>query len=50
MKAPEKNLVWLKKAIEQENAKNGGYEIWGAGPNWFYEWSGWGTLMKRRPE
>lgn len=50
VKAPEKNLVWLKKAIEQENAKNGGYEIWGAGPNWFYEWSGWGTLMKRRPE
>ncbi len=50
VKAPEKNLVWLKKAIEQENAKNGGYEIWGVGPNWYYEWSGWGTLMKRRPE
>ena len=50
VKVPEKHLVWLKKAIERENAKNGGCEIWGAAPNWFYEWSGWGTLMKRRDQ
>lgn len=45
---PEKDLVWLRKAIDQENAANGGCETWGFGPYWFYEWSGWGTLMKRR--
>ena len=24
-----------------------GFETWGAAPNWYYEWAGWGTLMKR---
>ena len=47
-KLPPDQLVWLKKAIDQENAKNGGFETWGKAPNWQYEWSGWGTLMKRR--
>ena len=45
---PSGKLRYLQRAIEQENAANGGYEIWGAAPNWHYEWSGWGTLMKRR--
>ena len=31
-----------------ENKNSGGFETWGFPPNWFYEWSGWGTLMKRR--
>ena len=44
---PSDKFHYLQKAIEQENAENGGYEIWGAAPNWHYEWSGWGTLMKR---
>lgn len=41
-------LAWLRRARDEENAKNGGYESWGFGPNWFYEWAGWGTLTKRR--
>ena len=24
-----------------------GCENWGVAPNWFYEWTGWGTLTKR---
>ena len=44
---PSDKFRYLQRAIEQENAANGGYEIWGAAPNWHYEWSGWGTLMKR---
>lgn len=24
-----------------------GYENWGIAPNWYYEWTGWGTLTKR---
>ena len=47
-KLPPSRMKWLKKAIDQENAKSGGFETWGAAPNWQYEWSGWGTLMKRR--
>ncbi len=47
---PEEKLRWLRKAIERENGENGGFETWGKAPNWFYEWSGWGTLLKRRPE
>lgn len=40
-------LAWLKRARDEENAKNGGFETWGFGPNWYYEWAGWGTLTKR---
>ena len=39
---------WLEKSIAAMNEKTGGFETWGKAPNWFYEWSGWGTLMKRR--
>lgn len=49
-KLPAERMAWLRKALERENAENGGFETWGAAPHWFYEWSGWGTLMKRRPE
>ena len=40
-------LEWLRRARDEENEKNGGFETWGAAPNWYYEWAGWGTLMKR---
>ena len=43
-------LAWLRRARDEENAKNGGFETWGAAPNWYYEWAGWGTLMKRIPD
>ena len=45
--ADKAQLALLKRAIERENAANGGFETWGAAPNWYYEWAGWGTLMKR---
>ena len=42
-------VQFLEKAIRRENEANGGFEIWGQALNWHYEWSGWGTLMKRIP-
>ena len=44
----EQSVEWLGKAMETMNCRTGGFETWGNPPNWFYEWSGWGTLMKRR--
>ena len=46
--ADRTQLAWLRRAIDRENAANGGFETWGASPNWYYEWAGWGTLTKRR--
>jgi len=46
--ADKAQLAWLRRAIDRENAANGGFETWGASPNWYYEWAGWGTLTKRR--
>ena len=45
--ASREQLAWLRRARDEENEKNGGFETWGAAPNWYYEWAGWGTLMKR---
>ena len=45
---PPEKMKHLRAAILRENRNNGGFETWGFPPNWFYEWSGWGTLMKRR--
>ena len=45
---PPEKMKHLRAAIIRENRNSGGFETWGFGPNWFYEWSGWGTLMKRR--
>ena len=47
---PPSKMVFLERAIRSENEANGGFEMWGQAPNWHYEWSGWGTLMKRRPD
>ena len=45
----EDAVSWLKRGMDEMNARSAsGGETWGAPPNWFYEWSGWGTLMKRR--
>ena len=45
---PPEKMKHLRAAILRENRNSGGFETWGFPPNWFYEWSGWGTLMKRR--
>ncbi len=45
---PPEKMKHLRAAILRENRSSGGFETWGFPPNWFYEWSGWGTLMKRR--
>lgn len=44
----KEQLAWLRRTRDAENEKSGGFETWGAAPNWFYEWVGWGTLVKRR--
>ena len=44
----EETVSWLKKGLDEMNGRHGGFETWGMPPNWFYEWSGWGTLIKRR--
>ena len=44
----EETVSWLKKGLDEMNGRHCGFETWGMPPNWFYEWSGWGTLMKRR--
>ena len=44
----EEAVSWLKTGLDEMNGRHGGFETWGMPPNWFYEWSGWGTLMKRR--
>ena len=50
MGMPDDSVCWLKKAVDTMNGRTGGFETWGMPKNWFYEWSGWGTLMKRRTE
>lgn len=40
-------MTWLTKCVKRQLA-NGGFESWGFGPNWYYEWEGWGTLTKMR--
>ena len=44
--APER-MTWLTKCVKRQLA-NGGFESWGSGPSWYYEWEGWGTLTKMR--
>ena len=50
MGMPDDSVCWLKEAVDTMNGRTGGFETWGMPKNWFYEWSGWGTLMKRRTE
>lgn len=44
--SPEK-YTWLKRYRDYAIDKYG-HEGWGEAPNWYYEWTGWGTLSKRR--
>ncbi len=44
---PKAKTTWLREAVKRQHA-NKGVEIWGVGPNWYYEWEGWGTLTKMR--
>lgn len=37
---------WLERYRDHMIEKYG-MEDWGVAPNWFYEWTGWGTLTKR---
>ena len=48
-KLSDKKLEYLRRAVGAQ-LKNGGYESWGFGANWYYEFEGWGTLTKLLPE
>ncbi len=43
---PAEQTLWLQRAYDKMMADYG-YENWGQSPNWFYEWTGWGTLTKK---
>ena len=43
----KEKTTWLMKAVKRQ-LENNGFENWGFGPNWYYEWEGWGTLTKYR--
>ncbi|MBQ8422961.1 MAG: DUF4979 domain-containing protein [Coprobacter sp.] len=44
---PADDYKWLKR-YRDYLIDNYGYEGAGVEPNWYYEWTGWGTLSKRR--
>ena len=41
-------MEYLSRAIAANADATGGIEDWGTPPNWYYEWTGWGTLTKWR--
>lgn len=41
----DKDMLWLSRARDYVMDQYG-YETSGTGPNWYYEWNGWGTLTK----
>lgn len=43
------NYKWLQRSYD-ELVATAGIEDWGIPPNWYYEWTGWGTLTKYRTE
>ena len=43
----KREMPWLLKTVAS-SLKDGGYESWGFGANWYYEYEGWGTLTKYR--
>lgn len=43
---PPEKYTWLKR-YRDYMIDHYGCENWGVAPNWFYEWTGWGTLTKR---
>jgi len=40
-------MEWLQRSVNWLH-EHYGHESWGAPPNWYYEWTGWGTLTRRR--
>ena len=44
---PEEKYKWLQRSNDRLIAAEG-IENWGVAPNWYYEWTGWGTLTKYR--
>ena len=44
---PDEKCTWIRKAVDRALANNG-FETWGFGANWYYEFCGWGTLTKTR--
>lgn len=46
---PDGQMPWLKRYCDYLFRKYG-YESWGNAPNWYYEWTGWGTLTKYRKD
>ena len=47
-RTPTNETFWLQKAVDNHLANDGVGEVWGFGPNWYYEFEGWGTLTKTR--
>lgn len=43
---PLEKYRWLQR-YRDYMIEHYGCENWGIAPNWFYEWTGWGTLTKR---
>lgn len=43
---PLEKYTWLQR-YRDYMIEHYGCENWGIAPNWFYEWTGWGTLTKR---
>jgi len=43
---PAEKYTWLQR-YRDYMIERYGCENWGVAPNWFYEWTGWGTLTKR---
>lgn len=43
---PVEKYTWLQR-YRDYMIEHYGCENWGVAPNWFYEWTGWGTLTKR---
>lgn len=49
MGLPAEETKWLQRSYDYMMEQYG-IENWGVAPNWFYEWTGWGTLTKQRTE
>ena len=44
---PDEQCRWLRQTVDAV-LENNGFETWGFGANWYYEFCGWGTLTKTR--
>ena len=44
---PKEKWLWSQRYLDYQT-QGGGYESWGNPPAHWYEWTGWGTILKRR--